>query len=150
MPSHTASVPDAARRLAGAPSYNLLPAHRRLILCVDDDVVDLMLRSAILQSGGYDALTARSGPDGLSILNSTIVDAVTLDYEMPDMNGEAVAVAARGITEVPIIVVSGRPACELPRRLLMLTDGYVEKGSSPRILLRLLEQLLRAPVSGDM
>ena len=117
---------------------------------MDDDVVDLMLRSAILQSGGYDALTARSGPDGLSILNSTIVDAVTLDYEMPDMNGEAVAVAARGITEVPIIVVSGRPACELPRRLLMLTDGYVEKGSSPRILLRLLEQLLRAPVSGDM
>ena len=135
--------------LVGRSPLKSLPTHRRVILCVDDDAAELTLRTAILQASGYDVITAGNGPEGLAILGTTRVDAVMLDYEMPIMNGEAVAMAAREMKlRVPIVVMSGHAACELPQRLFTLIDGYVAKGVSPTHWLGLLDEVL-ASVEGD-
>lgn len=150
MSSQQQISPCASRHmLVGRLALKSLPTHRRVILCVDDDAADLTLRTAILHASGYDVLTASNGPDGLAILRTTRVDAVMLDYQMPVMNGEAVAITVREMKlRMPIVVISGHAACELPQRLFTLIDGYVAKGGSPGRWLSLLGEVL-ASVEGD-
>lgn len=59
----------------------------RRILLVDDQPFFLTLGQHILRGGGYEVLTAPSGPEALQVARSTPPDAILLDVEMPGMNG---------------------------------------------------------------
>jgi CheY-like chemotaxis protein len=64
-----------------------------MILCIDDEPVGLRVRKMLLESQGYKVLTATSGREGLQLFATHPVDAVVLDYTMPEMNGDQVAIA---------------------------------------------------------
>ncbi len=49
------------------------------------------MRKAFLESHGYRVLVASSGREGLGLLEKHKVDAVVLDYRMPEMDGGEVA-----------------------------------------------------------
>ncbi len=118
---------------------------RKTILCIDDDVDELRLRKAILQTKDYDVLTATSGSAGLTILKHGHIDVVVLDYAMPEMDGTAVAGEIRKLSpQLPIVVLSGHDKCDLPGQLMELTDGFVAKASVPGVLFSLLENLTGA------
>jgi len=57
-----------------------------MILCIDDEATGLMVRKILLESQGYEVLTASSGP---KVWNCSCPsdEAVVLDYSMPGMNG---------------------------------------------------------------
>ena len=57
------------------------------LLCIDDDVQSLEIRKIVFEASGYRVLTASSGADGLRLFRSYPVDAVVLDYHMPEMDG---------------------------------------------------------------
>src|SRR5207245_9823580 len=57
------------------------------VLCIDDEHSGLMIRRALLEACGFTALTASSGREGLAIFKSHRVDAVLVDYSMPEMDG---------------------------------------------------------------
>ena len=128
------------------PFYLCLWPPRRLVVCIDDDVQGLALRKALLQTQGYDVLTATSGPAGLRLLQQFAVHAVILDYTMPGMDGAAVAAEIRKHwPRIPIIVLSGHDITELPRGFLSLVDRFVQKPSCPGELSSLLKQLTDWP-----
>jgi CheY-like chemotaxis protein len=62
-----------------------------MILCIDDEPVGLRVRKLLLESQGYQVLTATSGREGLELFAAHPVSAVILDYAMPEMNGDQVA-----------------------------------------------------------
>ena len=73
------------------PKLSPQSRHKRLVLCIDDHRQGLHARRVILESAGYDVITATSGQIGLRLLERHPVQLVILDYRMPEMNGDAVA-----------------------------------------------------------
>jgi len=86
-------------------------SRKKLVLCIDDDKKALHARKPVLETAGYNVLTASSGRIGLRLLERHPVQLVILDYRMPDMNGGAVAREIRRThPHVPIVMLSGRPS----------------------------------------
>ena len=63
----------------------------KTVLCIDDDSTGLSLRKMMLEAEAYYVFTANNGEEGLALLNAQRIDAVILDYRMPEMNGDEVA-----------------------------------------------------------
>lgn len=85
-------------------------AESATVLVVDDDGPFLEVAERSLRQHDYRVLTARSGPDAISLLMSHRVDLVLLDVCMPDMNGFALLEIMRFIprlVQVPVILCSG-------------------------------------------
>ena len=115
--------------------------HRRLVLCIDDEVVGLQVRKMILERAGYTVLTAPDGPSGLEIFADHPVEAVVLDYSMPGMDGGQVAAAMRTQKPtVPILLLSAYVA--LSPEITRNVDLYMTKGEGAPILLEKLNGLL--------
>ena len=109
---------------------------RQIVLCIDDNQDLLDCEKAFLESFGYTVLTAPSGGQGLELAALHPVDVVIVDYFMPDMNGQDVAIEMKRLQpRAPIIMLSG--AADLPEKVLEWVDAFVAKD-------RLASQLLPA------
>lgn len=123
-------------------------SHLPAVLCIDDNVLGLAVRKAMLESRDYRVFTAENGPAGLEIASREEIDLVILDYQMPEMDGGQVAERLRNTcSQVPILLLSGFPG-RIPRSLLASVDGFVLKGSSPEVLLKEVERITRATAPG--
>ena len=112
------------------------------ILCIDDEPTGLVLRKMLLEDEGYEILVASSGHDGLNILQSSQVEAVVLDYRMPQMSGAEVARQIRKHwPHIPIILLSGYPQ-DLPKDMLSQVNAFVWKGGDPSELLTAIRSVL--------
>jgi CheY-like chemotaxis protein len=112
-----------------------------MILCVDDEATGLMVRKMVLQSQGYEVLTALSGPEGLTLFVANPVEAVVLDYAMPGMDGGQVAAEMKRLKPaVKILLLSAY--VDLPAEALQWVDKRAVKGLSPAAFLNDLKQLL--------
>lgn len=119
----------------------------KTILCIDDQADGLVVRKLFLEAFGFGVMVANSGRQGLEILghNSNSVDALLLDYRMPEMDGEAVAREVRlSRPELPIVMLSGYVQ-DIPERVHRLVNAFVSKGSPPAELLGVLNDLLGEP-----
>ena len=78
------------------------------ILVVEDDKNILSMIQMVLDTNGYQVLTAQRCQQGIFMLSSHVPDLVVLDLGLPDMDGEEFIRAARCSTMIPIIVLSAR------------------------------------------
>ena len=110
------------------------------ILCIDDEPKGLAVRKVLLESQGYEVLTATSGREGLAIFARYRVPAVVLDYAMPEMNGDMVAAALKRLDPaVKILLYSAY--VDLPKEDLRWVDAYATKGDHPKTFLAAVQQL---------
>ena len=121
------------------------PVAEKTVLCVDDERIGLRVRKIMLESRGFNVLTASDGHQGLAVFDQNKVDLVVLDYFMPDMNGgEVAAELRRRRPDLPIIFLSAY--FSLPPEALELANAFITKGDPPDALLEKIEQLVQ--VSG--
>lgn len=100
------------------------------ILCVDDEVNGLIAREFVLRQHGYDVVVTTSGRESLDLLEEVDVDAVILDYRMPEMMGDAVAERMKQLRpEVPIMMLSAQDC--IPPTALHSADTFFPKGAPP-------------------
>ena len=78
------------------------------VLLVEDDKNIASFIQTVLDSNGYQVLTAERCRQGLMVFTSHVPDLVVLDLGLPDMDGEEFIRAARQESTVPIIVLSAR------------------------------------------
>jgi CheY-like chemotaxis protein len=117
---------------------------RDVVLCVDDDEAIRCLLESALKQFGYSALVACNGQEALWLTAQHRVDAVILDYRIPDMNIGDVALEMKRLRpDVPIILFSGLP--DIPPSTLAHVDAFVPKGEGLFSLLALLARLLQVP-----
>lgn len=77
------------------------------ILVVEDDHDSLKGLTRLLRLGGYDVTAAADGRTALSLLQSEPgFDAILTDLMLPDVDGLAVAAAARRLDGRPVIVLA--------------------------------------------
>jgi CheY-like chemotaxis protein len=115
------------------------PTTKRIILCIDDDEAILSYEKALLERSGYAVLTASSPQRGLRLAATCKCDAVLLDYEMPGMNGDQVALAIKRLRpELLVILLSGS---DVPTHALASVDAFVPKLEASRQLLPVIAEL---------
>ena len=112
----------------------------KIILCIDDDDSMLGYQRALLERRGYKVLTAASARQGLQIAAVCVVDAVIVDYHMPEMNGHEVATEMKRLRpQVPIVMVSSDD--EIPEHALNMVDAFVSKNEAPGRLLPVITRI---------
>lgn len=82
-----------------------------MILAVDDDVQVLRSIRLVLETSGYEVMTALSGPEALLLIIQQRPDLVILDVVMPEMDGLEVCRRLRtdpDLTRLPIIFLSSQ------------------------------------------
>jgi CheY-like chemotaxis protein len=118
---------------------------KKLILCIDDDESLLECESEFLAAVGYTVLTAPSGAEGLVLASKNCVDVVIIDYSMPQMNGQEVAVEMRRLRpQATIIMLSG--LVSLPPEARNTVDAFVPKNRLPMQLLQAIDA--NVPIDG--
>jgi response regulator RpfG family c-di-GMP phosphodiesterase len=112
------------------------------ILYVDDDLSSLSGREALLKMRNYNVVVTTSGHQGLALFTSLPVDAVILDYEMPEMNGDVIAAQMKeSKPEVPIMLLSAHDT--LPKDALERVDVFLSKGEPPMKFVAAVNELVR-------
>jgi CheY-like chemotaxis protein len=118
-----------------------VPTRKPIILCVDDQESGLIARKLLLEAEGYEILTASDGRSGLQAFISQPVDAVILDYQMPEVNGDEVASQMKQAKpEIPILLLSGY--ARLPDNKLNAVDVFLSKSEPVAIFLASVQQVL--------
>jgi len=119
-------------------AYPELPSG--VVLCIDDNQDVLECEKAFLESFGYTVLTAPSGGEGLKLASRHSVDVVIVDYFMPEMSGQEVAIEMRRLKpQATIIMLSG--AVDVPEQALTWVDAFVAKDRLASQLLPAIAQL---------
>jgi len=124
------------------------------ILVVDDDPDILEALSMILESQGYQVVTAQDGIEALANLKAEKPDLMILDLLMPKMDGFAVCKELQDprwakYRDIPILILTSvreeasRRRYELETGLELDVDDYVEKPVSPDTLLERVGRLIK-------
>ncbi len=113
---------------------------RSVILCIDDNEDVLECEKSFLETFGCTVLAAASGGRGLELASQNAVDVVIVDYLMPGMDGQEVAVEMRRLKpQTPIIMLSA--SVDVPQQVLNLVDAFVAKDQLAIQLLPTIAQL---------
>lgn len=113
------------------------------ILCIEDETSQLLLRKLLLESEGYNVITAESGQQALKLFQAHPVDLVILDYWMSGMNGVSVAHEMKQLKfDIPIIIFSAYQS--LPGEVIGIADSWLRKAETePKDLLYEVQKLLK-------
>ena len=103
---------------------------RPCILIIDDSLLELRATSQIL-SAMYDVKVASSGKEGLGIINTSDVDLILLDLNMPEMHGFEVLCELKDnekTSNIPVIIMtSSESSNDEVRGLALGASDFIRK-----------------------
>jgi len=82
--------------------------HNRKVLVVEDDPTLGGLIASILEEEGFDSVVVRDGREAMKCISADQPDAITLDLELPGVDGRFILnrLWQWGAGRVPVVVVS--------------------------------------------
>ncbi|MBQ3542278.1 MAG: response regulator transcription factor [Oscillospiraceae bacterium] len=114
------------------------------ILVIEDDRKILSMIQTVLDTNGYQVLTAQRCQQGILMLSSHVPDLVVLDLGLPDMDGEEFIRITRRSSMIPIIVLSARTEeSDKVRALDLGANDYITKPFGTGELLARIRASLR-------
>ena len=121
--------------------------HGETIIVVDDEPSILEIASRILRQNGYNALTAATHHEALSLAEAHDFQLLVTDSVMPHMSGRTLA---QRVDELrpgrAVLFMSGYGAGELsPQRIVDEGVAFIQKPFNRRTLLEKVRDGLRAP-----
>lgn len=121
------------------------------ILIVDDDDSVRVSMSYLLAGDGCTIRLAENGLDALARIRECVPHVLLSDLNMPGMSGfELLAVIRCRFPQIHVIAMSGAfSGTGIPPGVT--ADAFYEKGSSPRLLLNIVESMrqMSPPLAGD-
>ncbi|GAB3520902.1 SpoIIE family protein phosphatase [Arthrobacter monumenti] len=123
---------------------------RRRALIVEDnkDIRNLLVQ--IVTAQGFTAFEAETGAEGLELVQAGAMDLITLDLNLPDMDGIDVCRKVREVSDAYVLMITAR-VDEIDRLDGLETgaDDYISKPFSPRELQARISALFRRPRSPE-
>jgi DNA-binding response OmpR family regulator len=131
----------------GDSEDHVQPRHRALVIEDESDVSDLIV--LVLEQAGLEVRTAALGSEALALVRETNPDLITLDLNLPDMDGTDICRQVREFSDAYIIMITAR-SDEIDRLvgLELGADDYLAKPVSTRELRARAAALLRRPRLG--
>ena len=119
------------------------------ILCVDDESHAAKLKCIILETAGHQATPATTAKEAIALLEKSDYDVVVTDWRLGDATGRDIVVAARQLSDIPVVVISGyvNEAFQAPDPL---ADYYLEKPINPEELISLINDLVKSDQPSDL
>jgi CheY-like chemotaxis protein len=79
---------------------------KKVILCVDDNELELSVLKFMLATNGYRVVSAANGQEAITLFAENAVDLVLVDHAMPQMTGSQVVERLKQIaSHVPMILL---------------------------------------------
>ena len=120
----------------------LLNAIDYTILCIDDEVLPLTLRTLVLQKQGYYVKTARSASEAMQLIQTSHVDLVLTDQLMPGGTGTELAKQIKlKMPGMPVVILSG--VNEIPSDA-SFADLFISKVEGPVAMCDKISAVLRS------
>jgi two-component system chemotaxis sensor kinase CheA len=140
------SARSRSQSISSTQTRQLAPT-KPTVLLVEDSIATRTQEKRILETAGYQVITAVDGLDGLNKLRSHAVDAVVSDVQMPNLDGLGLTAKIRQYqeySELPIILVTSLASDEDKRRGAEAgANAYIIKGSfNQEALLSTLKRLV--------
>jgi len=115
-----------------------VPLEKPLILCIEDDLICLTLRKAVLEREGYHVIGVTSAAEALHILSESPVCCVIADHMLQGQTGTQLARKMKNLkSEVPVILFSGTNPATLDD-----IDVYVNKGEPTATFLSIVRDVV--------
>ena len=103
------------------------------ILVIDDSIMTRTLEKNILESYGYDVVTAIDGQDAILKLHEKNFDVIVSDVQMPNMDGLELTEKIKQdnrYSKIPVILVTAMESDEDKKRGMQVgADAYIVKSS---------------------
>lgn len=100
------------------------------VLCVENHSEYLDALTYMLESAGYEVVSATTGAQALTLFIKQDLQGVLLEYDLPDLTGSAVRAEMKRIKpEIPILLFSG-VGSQTPF-LLRFFDAYLRHADRP-------------------
>jgi CheY-like chemotaxis protein len=115
--------------------------HKHRILCVDDEIIDTVMRGEILKEHGYSVILYHS-PLAVLRCDLSIFDLAVLDFQMPGLNGRELFLRMRALgARFPIVLLTvGVDALSYEDRVLFAR--CIDKGTPIQSLLETIAEFL--------
>lgn len=127
--------------------------HKPIILCADDEQLNLILLENILTASGYNVLLAGTGPKVLEMMDSCVPDLVLLDIIMPGMDGYEVCRHIKNRDcrrSIPVIMITGLDDKEARIKGIEAgADGFITKPADKQEVLARIRMLLQIKALND-
>ncbi len=108
------------------------------VLCVENHLEYLDALKCMLETAGYEVVSATTGDQGLSMLSSQPIQGVLLEYDLPDAAGSSVRAEMKRIKpDVPVLLFAG-VGSQTPF-LLRFFDAYLRNADRPEWAFRDLD-----------
>ena len=112
--------------------------HQRRVLIVDDNQMDRLKMTRMLEADDHAGACAEEGQKALQMMRDNPVDLVLLDIAMPTMSGFEVLEAMkadRALRHIPVIMISALDEADTQQRCHdMGADDYLSKSSDAATL----------------
>jgi PAS domain S-box-containing protein len=120
------------------------PQREKVILIVDDNMMNQEIVQNLIQRKEYHFIAAYNGRDALDILRKQNVDLILMDIQMPELNGiEATKIIRNEMAEkkyIPIIAITAYAMSEDEQKCKEAgMDGYISKPFELGELYRMIE-----------
>lgn len=140
------SVQRQSRTIILAPAPDIAK-RKQVILLVEDSIATRTQEKRILESAGYEVITAVDGLDGYTKLKEGSFDAVVSDIQMPHLDGLELTEKIRQhkeYSELPIILVTSLASDEDKRRGASAgASAYITKNAfNQEVLIETLKRLI--------
>ncbi|OUM41837.1 hypothetical protein B8W73_09410 [Arthrobacter agilis] len=112
-----------------------LDVRQRIAVVIEDDADIRQLLVIILSSRAFEVHEAVTGAEGQRLLDTVDPSLVTLDLNLPDIDGIDLCARLRGTSDAHILTISARPPQLTEEQCLAAgSDHFMAKPFSPRLL----------------
>lgn len=119
---------------------------KQILIVDDDDDIRDVVRVSLEEFGGWLAISAASGHEGLQIAKTKALDAILLDISMPDMDGfqlyEQLKIDPK-TRNIPVILLTAKVLSSDRQRFAELeVAGVITKPFDPMTVWQQVAELL--------
>ena len=150
MPRHTVAVESPANESIPATA-NAVAQFCYRILVVDDEPSVREMARQVLESEGYEVLTANNGLGGPSALSKSLPDLIISDLNMPWMSGfEFLAIVRKRFPHIATVATSGDYIAG-EKQSGVLADAFLHKGqySAEELFQEVAKLLTASPIRSE-
>lgn len=124
----------------------VMSERQKKVLCVEDNSVNMLLVSRIVEAEGHELIRAQDGQTALKILAETVPDIILLDINLPGMDGLELArrfKSEKRLEQVPLIATTAQVLVGDRERCMEAgCDDYLPKPLDIRRLRQVMRHFL--------